>query len=219
MKLKKICLLTLLSLCILVSKAQQYNSFIDSRDGNVYKTVTIGEQTWFAENLKYLPFIADPKQGSKNTPYYYVLKYISNNLINAKTTFNYNTFGVLYNWTAALNSCPKGWHLPSCDEWALLINYLGGEDLAGGKLKKIDTILWNNPNIGATNESGFSAIPAGSRSYDGTFYGIGEGCCWWTTSEREPLRSYANNVDYAYNMIYQGFYLKEIGLSVRCLND
>ena len=116
----------------------EYGSFTDSRDGIVYKTVTIGEQVWMAENLAYLPSVSLPSSGSYGSPYYYVYDYNTTNVADAKATINYQTYGVLYNWPAAMNGasasnanpsgvqgvCPEGWHLPSDKEWTQLETYL-----------------------------------------------------------------------------------------------
>ena len=116
------------------------NTFTDSRDGKVYKTVTIGEQVWMAENLAYLPSVVGPATESTTEPHYYVYGYIDDTptVAAAKATANYTTYGVLYNWTAAMNGaassssnpsgvqgvCPPGWHLPSDEEWTQLETYL-----------------------------------------------------------------------------------------------
>ena len=102
----------------------EYGSFTDSRDGKVYKTVTIGEQVWMAENLAYLPSVVGPATESYTAPYYYVYGYDGTSVATAKATTNYQTYGVLYNWPAALTACPSGWHLPSDAEWTQMKNYL-----------------------------------------------------------------------------------------------
>ncbi|MDD4033579.1 MAG: FISUMP domain-containing protein [Bacteroidales bacterium] len=113
-------------------------TFTDSRDGNEYKTVTIGHQVWMAENLAYLPSVVGPATGSRTEPYYYVYCYDSTDVATAKATVNYKTYGVLYNWPAAMNgaasssinpsgiqgACPPGWHFPSDAEWTQLETYL-----------------------------------------------------------------------------------------------
>ena len=120
------------------SKWEGGSSFVDSRDGNLYKTVTIGEQIWMAENLAYLPSVSLPTSGSSSSPYYYVYDYKGTSYTEAKNTDNYKTYGVLYNWFAAMNGaksstsnpsgvqgvCPAGWHLPSDAEWTQLLTYL-----------------------------------------------------------------------------------------------
>lgn len=172
-------------------------SFTDSRDGNVYSWVTIGKQVWMAENLKYLPSVAGPGTGSVSTAYYYVYEYNGTDVNAAKATSNYTTYGVLYNWAAAMAGsassstnpsgvqgvCPTGLHLPSDAEWTELIDYLGGgASVAGGKLKEIGATHWSSPNTGATNETGFTALPGGYRFNNGKFNGIGNYGSWWSAT-------------------------------------
>lgn len=195
-------------------------SFTDPRDGNVYKIVKIGNQVWMAENLRYLPSVVDPDQGSQTTPCYYVYDYYGTSVIAAKATSNYTTYGVLYNWSAACSSCPPGWHLPTYAEWEELIKYVGEVFYVGGKLKETDTTHWQSPNEGATNEVGFTALPGGYRNNDGAFYHIREYGCWWT----DTWSAY-NDVHYKYICSFfcsvHGCYIsdREIGLSVRCVKD
>ena len=144
--------------------------FTDSRDGNLYETVEIGTQCWMKQNLAYLPSVNPPSGGSQTLPYYYVYGYSGTGVSEARATANYQTYGVLYNWTASLTACPQGWHLPSDSEWDVLVNYLGGDNVAGGKMKEAGTAHWNSPNTGATNESGFTGLPGGFRSNYGYFY-------------------------------------------------
>ena len=116
------------------------SAFTDNRDGNVYSFVTIGDQVWMSENLKYLPSVVDRATYSNTDPYYYVYGYNGTDVPAAKATDNYKTYGVLYNWPAAIDACPSGWHLPSDAEWTQLTNYLGGEGGAGAKLKATGTV-------------------------------------------------------------------------------
>jgi uncharacterized protein (TIGR02145 family) len=209
------------------------NTFTDPRDGNIYKTVTIGKQVWMAENLKYLPSVVGPATGSETTPYYYVYGYDGTNLTEAKATTNYKTYGVLFNWHAAMAGsasssanpsgvqgvCPAGWHLPSNEEWTQLTNYLGGESVAGGKLKETDTTHWNSPNTGATNETGFTALPSGNLGSNGTFVSIGYTGYWWSTTEDSTGGTWVRVVNYSYSNVFRGDDPKELGFSVRCLKD
>ena len=174
-------------------------TFIDSRDGNEYNWVQIGDQVWMAENLAYLPRVNRVADGSEDAAgsYYYVYGYDGTNVADAKATDNYATYGVLYNWTAAMDGeassttnpsgiqgvCLTGWHLPSDAEWTELTDYLGGTSVAGGKLKETGTTHWASPNTGATNETGFTALPGGGRGYDGTFFNIGGYGTWWSATE------------------------------------
>src|SRR5574344_1416783 len=174
-------------------------TFTDSRDGNEYNWAQIGNQVWMAENLAYLPSVNMVADGSEDAAgsYYYVYGYDGTNVADAKATDNYATYGVLYNWTAAMDGeassttnpsgiqgvCPTGWHLPSDAEWTVLTDYLGGESVAGGKLNETGTTHWNSPNTGATNETGFTALPGGYRRSNGSFLNIGYLGHWWSATE------------------------------------
>jgi uncharacterized protein (TIGR02145 family) len=214
-------------------------SFTDSRDGNVYNWVTIGNQVWMAENLAYLPSVNRVTDGSEDAAgsYYYVYGYDGTDVTEAKATSNYATYGVLYNWTAAMNGetsstanpsrvqgvCPTGWHLPSDAEWTELTDYLGGEDVAGGKLKETGTTHWTSPNTGATNETGFTALPGGHRSTgtNGSFADLGTNGYWWSATEDADAYGYAWNRNWAnYNSVVdRNSYEKGLGLCIRCLRD
>jgi len=213
-----------------------YGTFSDSRDGHVYKIVTIGSQVWMVENLAYLPSVVGPATGSKEDPYYYVYGYDGTVVADAKTYVHtpgdygeytpegapinsYATYGVLYNWPAAMTACPKGWHLPSDAEWTTLIDYLGGTYFGGGKMKEVGTAHWESPNKGATNDSGFTALPGGFRLDSGIFYGIGTTGNWWSSTQYDTnyawhwqLYDYISGVDCKNSN-------KEYGFSVRCLQD
>ena len=191
----------------------------DIRDGNSYQTVLIGEQCWMAENLKYLPSVVGPGTGSQSTPYYYVYGYDGTNVTDAKATSNYTTYGVLYNWTAAMDACPDGWHLPSDAEWTELTDYLGGKSVAGGKLKETGTTHWASPNTGATNETGFTALPGGYRSSYGDFYYIRYYGYWWSSTE--GIASYAWNryLNFGNSSVNKDYDYRSVGFSVRCVRD
>src|SRR5690554_146950 len=211
-------------------------TFIDSRDGNEYNWVQIGDQVWMAENLAYLPSVNMVADGSEDAAgsYYYVYGYDGTNVADAKATDNYATYGVLYNWTAAMNGeassttnpsgiqgvCPAGWHLPSNAEWTELTDYLGGTSVAGGKLKETGTTHWNSPNTGATNETGFTALPGGYRYDYGTFDDIGYGGCWWSATEDNATRAWDCGMSYGDSYVYRTYgFSKDVGLSVRCVRD
>jgi uncharacterized protein (TIGR02145 family) len=230
MKQKKIKLLAVFLFCIGLTGLRA-QTVTDSRDGNVYQTVTIGTQVWMAENLKYLPSVVGPGAGSKTTPYYYVYGYDGINVTDAKATSNYTTYGVLYNWPAAMNGaasstanpsgvqgvCPTGWHLPSDAEWTQLTDYLGGESVAGGKLKEIDTTHWSSPNTGATNETGFTALPGGNFDYG--FVYIGGWGTWWMATELSPAIALYRYVSSNESSVNGDRVLKRFGFSVRCVKD
>jgi len=190
---------------------------LDSRDGNQYNTVQIGNQCWIKENLAYLPNVSDPSNGSETEPFYYVYGYVGTNTTEAKATANYQSYGVLYNWPASLTACPDGWHLPTDVEWTTLTTYLGGESVAGGKMKEAGTAHWNRPNTGATNSSGYSALPGGVRD-EGYFNLIGDSGYWWSSTESSSSDAWSRVLGYDYE-VYRIDYNKEYGFSIRCLRD
>jgi uncharacterized protein (TIGR02145 family) len=183
---------------------QSGGSFTDTRDGYDYRTIKIGNQEWMAEDLKYLPSVTGPGAISKTTPFYYVYDYEGTDVNAAKATSNYNTYGVLYNWLAAQNACPSGWHLPTDADWQELTNYLGGPNNCAGKLKTSGTAesgtgLWASPNTEATNESGFSALPGGHvyiYQNDGSFIHLGKYGYWWTATETDSNDVWYRRMDY-----------------------
>jgi len=216
--------------------------FTDTRDGQVYSTIEIGTQTWMAENLKYLPAVVDPGTASYTEPYYYVYGYNGTDVATAKATENYTTYGVLYNWTAAMDSvasstsnpsgvqgvCPSGWHLPSDEEWKTLEMELGmsqsdadadgwrGTD-QGEQMKS--TTGWNS-NGNGTNSSGFNALPGGFRHYLGSFSSLGSFGSWWSSSEKTSSSSaWYRYLYYYHDQVYRGYFNKASGFSVRCIKD
>lgn len=207
-------------------------TFSDPRDGKIYTTVPIGTQTWMAENLAYLPSVVGSGTGSQTTSYHYVYGYNGISVTDAKATSNYQTYGVLYNWPAALQACPAGWHLPSDAEWKELEMYLGmskteaddtgwrGTD-EGGKLKETGTTHWNSPNTGATNESGFTALPGGYRYgvIGGDFDDFGAGGYWWSATEYGTTAAWSRGMLYGYSSVNRSGDYKEYGVSVRCVLD
>ena len=176
------------------------DGFYDERDGNFYQVVKIGNQIWMAENLKYLPALAVPPF-SHTEPGYNVIGYEGTDLNEARATKSFKTYGVLYNWPAAMNEmpgnnsnpvvvqgvCPSGWHLPSRAEWDQLIGYLGGKKIAGGKMKETGTRHWWYPNAGATNESGFKALPGGEIDNNDLFSETGENGYFWSSSTNHSV--------------------------------
>jgi len=211
-------------------------TFTDARDGNQYNWVKIGDQIWMAENLAYLPSVNMVADGSEDAAgsYYYVYGYNGTNVADAKATANYTTYGVLYNWTAAMDGeassttnpsgiqgvCPTGWHLPSDAEWTELTDYLGGTSVAGGKLKETGTTHWTSPNTGATNETGFTALPGGLRYDGGTFDNIGYNGYWWSATEDDAAYAWYRLMSSSFSSVYRGYYdSKELGFSVRCVRD
>lgn len=210
-------------------------TFIDSRDGNEYNWVQIGDQVWMAENLAYLPSVNMVADGSEDAAgsYYYVYGYNGTNVADAKATDNYATYGVLYNWTAAMNGeassttnpsgiqgvCPAGWHLPSDAEWTELSDYHLGEIGAGGKLKETGTTHWNSPNTGATNETGFTALPGGIRGINGAFGYIGFTGGWWSATGGNATHAWRRSMSNYDSYVSRSSSSKEVGFCVRCVRD
>jgi uncharacterized protein (TIGR02145 family) len=211
--------------------------FTDSRDGNTYNWVKIGDQVWMAENLAYLPSVSPPSEGSDTETYYYVYDYYGTSVTEAKATDNYSTYGVLYNWPAALTACPTGWHLPNDSEWTQLENYLADngynydETIGGGRNRiaksMAATSLWNTSsvtgaignNLSANNSSGFSALPGGYRDDDGYFNVIGYLSDWWSSTEGSTNLAWTRSMSYNASDVYQSYFYKDYGFSIRCVRD
>jgi len=213
----------------------QSGVFTDNRDGHTYKWIKIGTQVWMAENLAYLPSVSPSSSGSESLPYYYVYGYEGTSVSSAKASSNYNTFGVLYNWPAAMvgetssNSIPsgvkgispQGWHLPSKNEFIVLSNFLGGQSIAGGKMKEIGTLNWDSPNAGANNESGFSALPSGTRFRSGYFTYLGFlGEFWTSTLDNYTEATFFGLQSDSSGLSVGATYLgNQFGSSIRCIKD
>lgn len=145
-----------------------YGEFTDARDGQRYKTVKIGDQTWMAENLNYSvnPDVQSWCGGGSR-----------------ETVGDCSKYGRLYTWAAAVDACPEGWRLPSKTEWRNLFNAVGGSSIAGQKLK-VDSDLRNRYDGILNDDSfGFSALPAGYRDYDGIFGNTGYYALLWSATE------------------------------------
>jgi uncharacterized protein (TIGR02145 family) len=198
-------------------------TFTDSRDGKVYNWVQIGSQVWMAENLKStkdnegtpIPLVTDNLTWSNlSTPGYCWFN-------NDQATYG-NVYGALYNWYAVNTGklCPSGWHIPSDAEWTILSTFLGGEAVAGGKMKETGTAHWLSPNTGATNTSGFSALGSGYRRPDnGVFYRINDHGVWWSSTEFSATNAWGRGLYYDYAHLGLWNDIKSCGFSVRCLKD
>ncbi len=197
-------------------------------DGNVYNTVLIGTQCWMAENLKttrYKNGRAINYPGENNSAW-------SMNTTGAYAWYDNSiawkdSYGGLYNWYAVNNPnglCPSGWRVPTNADFITLTNYLGGESIAGGKLKSTHTEptahpRWKNPNTGATNISGFAGYPGGYRYIDGYFYYHGEFGAWWSSTQQSDSHAWYRNLDYLFSFMYRTNYIKGAGFSVRCIKE
>jgi len=194
---------------------------VEDADGNYYKIIKIGDQVWFAENLKTtkyydstdIPLVADTTAwAGLTTPGYCWYN-------NSDT--NKTVYGVLYNWYTVNTGklCPTGWHVPTDDEWTTLANYLGGEGAAGGKMKETGTTHWNSPNTGATNSSGFTALPGGCRGIDGFFNSMSYYADFWSSTEGDSNYAWYRRLGYNGSGVYRYYNHKDYGFSVRCLRD
>jgi len=187
----------------------------DSRDGQTYKTVTLGDQTWLGRNLNY---------ETDNNSWCY-----------DDDPANCENYGRLYDWEAAMTACPAGWHLASDEEWSTLIKYLDPKAdpnalpesaIAGGMLKATGTIedgtgLWKYPNADATNSSGFSAEAGGARYEDGSYLILGMHVIYWTSTEYDANSVWFRILDYGMGEIYRdnSNLSKGMGCSARCIMD
>lgn len=211
-----------------------YSGTITDFDGNVYNTVIIGTQTWMAENLKVshypdgttIQLVEDNSAWEKLNFADKAYCYYNNNSSNG------DTYGALYTWAAAMNGanssdanpsgvqgvCPDDWHLPSDTEWTQLTDYLGGESVAGGKLKETGTTHWNSPNNGATNESGFTAIPGGLR-HAVLFLGLSTNALFRSSTEYSSSDVWDRSLRYDYSGVSRSNSDKTLGFSVRCVKD
>jgi uncharacterized protein (TIGR02145 family) len=200
---------------------------ITDKDGNIYTSVTLGTQVWMVENLKTtklndgteIPNVTDPLTWANLTTLGY--GWYDNNVNTYKTLF-----GALYNWYAVNTGklCPTGWHVPTDNDVTILETYLGGRDIAGGKLKETGTTHWLAPNTGATNETGFKALPGGTYNSSGYYDQMGQVGVWWYIKSSSPEETWWFNIwsdDTKFNMFSGGtFYLYKVtGFSVRCIKD
>jgi uncharacterized protein (TIGR02145 family) len=198
-------------------------------DNNNYPIVTIGTQVWMAENLKTtkyndntaIPLVTNIIEwgGTYYTPAY---GWYNNDAVTNKATYGalYNGYAVNSITNGGKNICPTDWHVPSDAEWKVLTDYLGGETVAGGKLKESGSSHWYLPNYGATNEAGFSALPGGFRdSYWVSDTGIRASGYWWCSAVNYWGVSWNRIMSKSVGGINRWEYNKQNGLSVRCLRD
>jgi uncharacterized protein (TIGR02145 family) len=191
-------------------------------EGNVYHVVKIGTQVWMSENLKTtryndgtaIPLITDNSDWASSNSGGYC--WYDNDSISYK-----DAYGAMYSWNAVNTGklAPSGWHVASDEDWTKLVSFLGGDSVAGGKLKEKGTGHWAVPNTGATNVSGFTAIPGGYRFTDGQYYDIGQSSNLWSSTRATADYIYFRGIGYNYKYISRGTYNKRFGFSVRCVRD
>ena len=199
---------------------------VSDYEGNEYQTVVIGNQEWMKENLRTTRFndgtaillVTDNTAwATLSTPAYC---WYNNDIAEFKTTY-----GAIYNNYAAYtdNLCPTDWHVPSLAEWTKLIDFLGGSEVAGGKLKESGITNWESPNTGASNISGFTGLPGGILSFKdvtGPFHGVYTEGNWWNSTD--DINNNYNTVHLQYNnfeLYIFGGSSDDVGMSVRCVKD
>jgi uncharacterized protein (TIGR02145 family) len=192
-------------------------------EGNIYNTVSIIGQVWMAENLKTTKYVnGDPIPNVTDSLLWISLATGAYCNYNNDTSY-VNTYGRLYNWYAVNENrrlAPAGWHLPTSSELITLISNLGGAEFAGGKIKEVGLTHWADPNDGATNESGYTALPGGFRNPDAGFFDIGFSSIWWSASENDAWLAWYYAVWYGGSGLgLADYFSKTGGLSVRCLKD
>lgn len=212
-----------------VSSAQfnsslEYGSVLDA-SGYTYKTIPIGNQTWMAENLRTVNY----RNGEEidlvidNGEWIGLSSGAFSNYENTEDLDEIATHGRLYNWFAVTdtrNIAPEGWHVATAEDWNTLATFLGGEAVAGGKLKESGAAHWNSPNTGANNSSGFTALPSGRREYvDGSFINTGFNGFWWTSTAYNPDYSWYRQLNYDGAFINPANFHKQYGFAVRCVKD
>jgi uncharacterized protein (TIGR02145 family) len=194
---------------------------VKDQEGNIYKTVKIGNQTWMAENLKttkyndgsQIPLVTD-----KNA--WIILSAPAYCWYDNDTSYK-NLYGALYNRYAVNTGklCPAGWHVSTDAEWTELVEFLGGKDNAASKLKEPGITHWTGPDSGATNESGFTALPGGTRYTNGIFFTQKDIGYWWTFTSETVLNGWYRSMYYSNSTVDKNFHDSTDGFSVRCVKD
>jgi uncharacterized protein (TIGR02145 family) len=217
-----IIVITIFSSCEKKPVSPSLSTIVDI-DGNMYDIIKIGTQFWTKENLKVTKYNngdlietttpATKDIRSESTPKYQWAYDGDENKV--------TTYGRLYTWYAVTDKrsiCPTGWHVPTDAEWTVLGTYLGGDAIAGGKLKETGTTDWMQPNTGADNSTGFTALPGGLRFSNGDFTDLSIIGTWWSTTEYSTEYVWLRDLYWSTNYInrYYG-YGKSFGFSIRCL--
>ena len=194
---------------------------ISDIEGNTYNTINIGNQIWMTSNLStsrfrngvYIPYILNSTQWATT-------KSPALSFYNHDNNFESN-YGKQYNWYAVADPqglCPIGWHIPSNNEWTILSDFLGGLNVAGGKMKATGTQFWSFPSNG-NNSSGFTGLPGGFRNVDGTFGILGYNGFWWSATDENEQKAFSRSIVYTDNVLSVNSSLKNQGFSVRCIKD
>jgi uncharacterized protein (TIGR02145 family) len=197
-------------------------------DGNIYAIVSIGDQMWMAENLRVTHYRnGDPiPTGYSNGAW----SSLDDDETGAYAVYNDdpNVYGTLYNWYAVNDErdiAPAGWHIPTDEEWDILVEHLLGSNIAGGKVKECtggscpESEYWYSPNTGATNESGFTALPGGYRNGSGNYGSMGASGYFWSSTEYSSSTAWFRLLYYSNSSVYRSYYSKRYGFSIRCVRD
>jgi uncharacterized protein (TIGR02145 family) len=191
-------------------------------EGNIYSTVRIGDQVWMADNLMTetfndgteIPVITDAFEWSEliNPGFCWY---------NNDEALNRDTYGALYNYYSVISGklCPEGWHVPSKDEWQHLRDILGDTLTGGGKLKEAGTLHWKAPNTGAINNTGFTALPAGIRYFEGTFNSVLSFTSFWSSTEDDINKGWYLSLYFSDAVAGMNKTSKKDGFSIRCIKD
>lgn len=218
--LKVLSLIMLFSLLLSCNKDDHDEEIITDVDGNIYHTVVIGNQTWMLENLKTTKY-------NEGTEIPNVEENEEWELTNSGAYCNYDNlesngelYGRLYNWHAINTGklAPKGWRVATDSDWTILTDYLGGLEVAGREIKEVGTIHWDSLNV-ATNSSGFTALPGGSRYFDGYFTVINRGAIWWTSTSENDSNAWYRSTMHHIIQIRRDIYDYRNGHSVRCIKE
>jgi uncharacterized protein (TIGR02145 family) len=205
-----------------IKSSTSWISLKASSDAAFLPTIVIGTQQWMEKNLDVvtyrngdvIPQVTDASAWAALTTGAWC--YYNNDVANGAI------YGKIYNWYAVNDTrglAPKGWHIPTDAEWTILTDKLGGITVAGGKMKSVGTTRWTTPNTLATNESGFTGLPGGSRDTNGAFYDVGLEGFWWSSSEGGTTYAYVRELFYSYGDANTYNFSRKYGFSVRCLRD
>lgn len=227
--------IVVIAMLIINSCSKEDDEYLYDSDGNKYSVVHIAGHYWMKENLRTMSYSDgtgllilqhDAVEWASAGPACCIYDPDGIDGIDSESEMRTH-YGVLYNWYAVTSNsglCPEGWRVPTNDDWEDLIEALGGEDVAGGKMKSSrsapeDHPRWNSANTGATNEADFYAYPAGCRTSLGEFFDLGDYAYWWTSTEYDASFAVSWYVGYDGTYIDYNYRKKRTGYSVRCIRD